>query len=192
MRRRQPLPRLWLMTDERLGDRLLTAVRALPRGAGVVFRHHATPAGERRRLFRLVQAEARRRGMRVVLAGSAGQAAGWRADGVHGRAAERARRGGLRTWPAHCAREIVAGVRAGADVVFLSPAFATRSHPGERVLGVVRFGLLARSCPHPGALFIALGGMGVQGYRRLRPLGAEGWAGIDALAPDQKRKVVPR
>jgi thiamine-phosphate pyrophosphorylase len=38
------------MTDERLGDALWTALRRLPRGAGIVFRHYATPPAERRAL----------------------------------------------------------------------------------------------------------------------------------------------
>ena len=54
MSRRHPLPTIWLMTDERVGD-LLGAIRRLPRGAGVVFRHYATPAEERRRLWRAVR-----------------------------------------------------------------------------------------------------------------------------------------
>ena len=38
MQCRQTLPRLWLMTDERVGDALIPAVERLPRGAGTVFR----------------------------------------------------------------------------------------------------------------------------------------------------------
>ena len=67
--------------------------------------------------------------------------------------------------------------RRGADAVFVSPVFATRSHPGARGLGVVRFGLLVRGCPVP---VVALGGMDARRFRRVRGLGAYGWAGIDA------------
>ena len=35
MKRRQPLPRVWLMTDERQGDGLWGALERLPRGAGM-------------------------------------------------------------------------------------------------------------------------------------------------------------
>ncbi|RYD48780.1 MAG: thiamine phosphate synthase, partial [Sphingomonadales bacterium] len=41
MRCRHPLiPKLWLMTDERMGDDLWDALKRLPRGSGVIFRHY--------------------------------------------------------------------------------------------------------------------------------------------------------
>ncbi len=174
MRRRQPLPRLWLMTDERMGEDLWVALARLPRGSGVVFRHYA--ASDRRALFERVRRVTRRRGLVLVLAGSMQQAVSWRADGVHGRSAHRARpRQLLRTAPVHGARELG---RVTADAVFLSPVFATRSHPGAKTLGSVRFGLLAVCAGTP---VIALGGMDARRFRRISPLGAYGWAAIDAF-----------
>lgn len=79
-------------------------------------------------------------------------------------------------------------MRAGAKLLFASPIYATRSHPGTRALGRVRFGLMSRGLPIP---VIALGGMDERRWRALRPLGVYGWAGIDAWAPDQKRIAVP-
>jgi thiamine-phosphate pyrophosphorylase len=183
MRRRQPLPRLWLMTDERQGDALWTALERLPRGAGIVFRHHATPQCERRALFMKVSALCRRRHLLLLVAGPA-----WlgRADGRHRSGLRRF--GGLRSAPAHDLGEIHAAERAGAAFIFLSPVFPTRSHPGARVLGLLRFGLLARQARVP---VIALGGIDEKKARALP--GAYGWAGIDAWAtPAQKRKAVPR
>src|SRR3546814_2190925 len=78
--RRHP-PRLWLMTDERLGDSLWTALDNLPPGAGIVFRHYCTPLAERRRLFAGVQAIDDRRGLVLVRAGADRLAA--REGGVH-------------------------------------------------------------------------------------------------------------
>ena len=85
MLRRQTLPRLWLMTDERLGERLLSAVERLPRGAGIVFRHYSLPESERRALFDRVKGVARRRRLLLLLAGPDWQARAWGADGSHGR-----------------------------------------------------------------------------------------------------------
>lgn len=175
MHRRQPPPRLWLMTDERQGEALWTALARLPRGAGIVFRHYGLAPGDRRRLFERVRKIARRRGLVLVLAGDARTARTWGADGSHGRAA--GTRAGLRTMSAHSAPELVAARRAGADLVFLSPVFQTRSHPGGGTLGSVRFGLLARQAKLP---VIALGGMDAKRGRALAALGASGWAAIDA------------
>ena len=172
MRRRHSLPRVWMMTDERQGDVLVAAVERLPaRHAGIVFRHYSLPEADRRALFERVKRIARRRGLMLLLAGSASRARAWGADGSHGRG-----RGiGLRTAPAHHARDLRTAERAGAAALFLSPVFPTRSHPGAQPLGPDRFALLARRSRLP---VIALGGMTARRARRLR--GAYGWAAIDA------------
>ena len=85
MQRRQPLPRLWLMTDERLGDRLFAALANLPAGGGIVFRHYRLAENARRALFDRVKEQARRRHQLLLLAGPAEQAEAWGADGSHGR-----------------------------------------------------------------------------------------------------------
>jgi len=159
---------LWLMTDERLGDGLWAALRSLPRGSGVVFRHYATPARERRMLFRHVVRIARARGLVVV---RAGERAGFGEDGVHGAA----RGSGLRTAPAHGRLEAVAAVRRGADVLFVSPVFGTRSHPGGEVLGVRKARRIVQGLP---VVAIALGGMDARRFRGMA--GFDGWAAIDA------------
>jgi thiamine-phosphate pyrophosphorylase len=169
-RRHRNLPTQWLMTDERLGDDLWRALAALPRGAGVIFRHYATPPAERRALFARVAKVARRHGLVLVRAGAARLG---RADGVHG--AGRRRPGELRTWPAHTRREALSGVSAGADLLFVSPLFATRSHPGGRTLSRAGAAAILRGLPIPA---IALGGMSARRFRRLR--GFHGWAAIDA------------
>jgi thiamine-phosphate pyrophosphorylase len=175
------------MTDERQGEALWPALAALPRGAGIVFRHHRTPLAERRRLFVAVRAVARRRGLVLLLSGPARLAAAWRADGAHGRIVQRTARPLLHTAPVHDRREFVAARRAGADLLFLSPVFDTRTHPGGGTLGILHFGFIGRRSPG----VIALGGMDAARFRRLHAIGAHGWAAIDALTPDQKRKAVP-
>jgi len=163
----QPLPRLWLMTDERQGEGLLGAVVRLPEGAGVVFRHYSLAEAERRALFdRVRRAHA---GMLLL----AGPAAAWGADGSHGRGAGE----GLRSAPAHDLAQIRAAEAAGARLIFLSPVFATRSHPRRAPLGPGKFQVLAAATALP---VIALGGMNAARAEGLG--GAYGWAGIDAFA----------
>lgn len=82
----------------------------------------------------------------------------------------------LRIVAVHDMRELGAAQRAGADAVMLSPAFPTRSHPGKRALGPVRFRLLAR---HASVPVIALGGMT---FRRARSFDLRHWAAIDGLS----------
>lgn len=173
------LPRLWLMTDERVAnDKIMSAIERLPRGSGVIFRHHATEPEERRALFRKLRLATRRR--RIVLIGSA--PSDREADGVHLSARSRASRGprptGLLTMSAHDAREVARANALRPALLFLSPVFPTRSHPGAWTLGVPGLARLARLSDAP---VIALGGMNARRFRRLRPLGIHGWAAIDAL-----------
>lgn len=179
MPRRQPLPTRWLMTDERLGEALWEAVARLPRGGGVVFRHYGLPQAERRRIFAKLAKVAHMRQLTLV---RAGRGFGYEAS-VHNSLGR-----GLRTASAHSRREAVAAVRRGAKVVFVSPVFATRSHPGARTLGVRRLRAIYAGLP---VIAIALGGMDEARFRRVRPLGIDGWAGIDAWLRPQKLKAVP-
>lgn len=168
------LPSVWLMTDTRMGDGLWGALQRLPRGAGVVFRHYA--AGDRRALFDRVRGVARRRRLVLVLAGPPALAVAWRADGAHGRSPHvRACRRLLRTAPCHDRRALVAA--RGADLRFVSPLFATRSHPGAAALGLTRCGLMLGGDRRA---LVALGGMTPRRARAARAIGIGGWAAIDA------------
>ncbi|MCW4462383.1 thiamine phosphate synthase [Sphingomonas sp. BT-65] len=184
MRRRHPsrtreLPRRWLMTDPRMGDALWDALAALPRGSGVILRHYALGSEARRALFARVRDIARRRGFILVVGGR--EMPGGRGTASHGR------HRGARTAPAHSRREAITAIRAGAELLFVSPVHPTRSHPGARALGAVRLGLMIRDLGVP---VIALGGMDERRWRALRPLDVHGWAGIDAWMR-QKRIAVP-
>ena len=177
------------MTDERQGVGLWAALERLPRGAGVVFRHYATSGAERRALFARILRVARRRGLVLV---RGGDVAFLGEQGVHGR-----RGMGLVTWSAHDRAQAIDGVRAGAEVLFVSPLFTTRSHPGQSPVGPLRAATLARGLA---VTVIALGGMDERRFARIGKLGFDGYAAIDgwdgaarslARATYQKRKAVP-
>jgi len=76
----------------------------------------------------------------------------------------------------HSLSEIGAANLLGADGLLLSPVFPTRSHPGGKSLGPLRFRLLARRAKAP---VIALGGMD---RRKAKRLGWKRWAAIDGLS----------
>ena len=168
------------MTDERQGEALWDALRALPRGSGIVLRHHSLGERARISLGRRIRRIARRRGLVLVVAGSERLASRIGARGFHQRSARVGSARMLRTVAAHSLPELVLARRAGADLAFLSPVFATATHPGARALGKLRFGLLARRADLP---VIALGGMDARRARALGALGAFGWAGIGGLTP---------
>ena len=171
MRPRHPsLPRLWLMTDPRMGEGLWNAIERLPRGAGIVFRHYELPQAERCALFARLARVASRRGLVLVRAGTRPMRG---EQGAH----NARRRTGILTRAVHSRRDLVAAARDRVDAVFVSPVFATRSHPGSQTTGTVRLGLMRGAISMP---MIALGGMDSIKMRRLRGLRLHGWAGIDA------------
>lgn len=165
------------MTDERQGDDLWAAVRRLPKGAGVIFRHHATPEPERSAIFAALRLLTRTRGLALLVAGDNPRL---RADGTHHRRPGPPRFG---TAPAHDVRELRAAERSGAAAILISPIFPTRSHPGKPALGLMR---LARLCQATDRPVIALGGMTARRGRQTARIGVYGWAAIDAWGTNKR------
>lgn len=161
---RKPPP-LWLFTDHRRLADPRAAIAALPRAlAGVVFRHDG--AANRVGLALEVARICHERRLSLSIAGDWRLAARCGA-GLHlrgGRMPLAPRWLPHLTASAHTAADVRRGRLAGVAVVFISPAFATPSHPGATGLGPVRWARLARMAPARAA---ALGG--VDG-RRIRQL----------------------
>jgi thiamine-phosphate pyrophosphorylase len=182
-RRNRRWPKIWLMTDPRFDDDLLPAIRRLPLGSGVIFRHYTLEHQDRRRLFRAVRHICRQRGHKLLLAGPELLALRWQADGFHSRRYQ-ARSRLPRSAPVHDRAELQEALRSGAELIFLSPLFATASHPGGRALGRLAFNALAKQAG--GRLVIALGGMT---RNKARGLPVHGWAAIDALKKSDRNSL---
>ncbi len=172
------LPHQWLLSDARNDAALERSLVALPRRSGFVFRHYHLGEAERHARFGALAELARKNGHLVVLSDDPARAREWGAEGVYGSAGRIAGAEIFAIATAHDEAEIAASVSAGAAAIMLSPVFATRSHPGGKVLGATRFLALARSTPLP---VIALGGMNAT---RARDLGWPRWAAIDGLTGD--------
>ncbi len=172
------LPATWLISDARNDAVLEKALDTLPRGSGFVFRHYHLPTPQRHARFKVLAHIARARGIPVALAGDPARARDWGADAVYGAPSQVAGAHGLiRVATVHSLRELGEAHRARADLVMLSPVFATRSHPGAKALGPMRARLIARHAQVP---VVMLGGMNA---RRARAMAPHGWAAIDGLTP---------
>ncbi len=156
MRRHHSPPTAWLFTDERLGPDLLGIVRRLPRGSGVILRHHELAPTQRRAQLRRLRRLAITKGLTVL-------------DEQEVRIAR-----------VHSPRELRQALARKPQILFLSPLFATRSHPDWQPLGRMRAAALVRLAGRP---VLALGGMNGRRYRQVRTLGFSGWGGIDAWVP---------
>jgi thiamine-phosphate pyrophosphorylase len=170
------------MTDERQGDRLWAALKTLPRGSGVIVRHRSLDRSARHDLIVRIRKIARAGRLTLIVSGPANLARAMRADGFHSRSLHIGPRNLLRTVAVHDLTELRLAERVRTDLIFLSPAFVTETHPGARPLHRARFGRLVRESRIP---IIALGGMNADRARSLRQFEIYGWAGIGALTPRQ-------
>ncbi len=175
----QPLwPRDWLMTDERMGDRLLEAIGRVPSGTGgIVFRHYSLGPRERLELGKSVAEAARARKLVLAVAADPRLAEQLDAHLVHNPSAPSEL---PISRSVHDEPEARSAAAEGAALVFVSPIYPTRSHPDAPALGPERAARLAKLAGCPA---IALGGMT---FGRFWELGDSfhGWAGIDAWLKD--------
>jgi thiamine-phosphate pyrophosphorylase len=144
-----------------------------------VLRHDGEPG--RAALGRDLARICRARRLVLVVAGDARLAATLGA-GMHLRAGcwpGVQRRHGLITSSAHGLADLVRARRSGASLAFLSPAFATLSHPDADALGPVRWMRLARSAR---LLVAALGGIDGTTVWRLPRRACHAIGAIGALA----------
>ena len=172
-RQRVRAPVVWLFTDAvRIPD-VLAAVRALPPGCGVVFRHDGVPG--RPGLARAVLALCRARRHRMVM--TAPRIAG---AGLHVRAGRRPNARPLPAWvtsSAHSRLEVLRARRLGVEAVFLSPVFATASHAAAPGLGPLRWRKMGLGL----GTLLALGGVSQETVRAL-PRSCLGFGAIGALS----------
>ena len=174
-----PWPREWLMTDERMDDRLWSAIGALPEGTGIVFRHYSLSHDERRLLGIRIGEVSRERGLTLAVAGDVGLANLLKGALVHNPAGDPGTLPFSRS--AHSVAEADGAIAAGASLIFLSPIFATRSHPARTPMPREVARQIVANSPIP---VVALGGVNRTRFVELERDGFYGWAGIDAWSGD--------
>lgn len=174
------LPKLWLFTDVRNDSNLEQSIARLPRFSGIVFRHYHLDEEDRKGRFQQIRRVAKRYGHIMLLAGPPRLARLWKADGVHGRAWSAIETSTLiHSAPVHDPAEIAIAKRNGADLLFISPIFRTRSHPAAKPMNRM---ILKHMMQLSGRPVILLGGMSAHRFRTIGLKSAHGWAAIDALA----------
>ncbi len=180
-------PGVWLVGDARRLPDATVAARGLPRGAGVLARDQGPG------VLPLLARLCRQHGLALVVAGD-GRAALAQRAGLHvpDRRPVRgllpflaARRAGAPwarlTLAVHGRAGLGRARRLGAGAAFVSPAFATASHPGAPALGPHRWARLAAALPR-GVVAVALGGVTPATAKHLPPQAAA-VAAIGALLP---------
>lgn len=155
--------------------------RAMPAGAAIVLRDYQTP--ERAAMAKRLRTICAARKVFLIIGADIDLAESVGADGVHLPSwfdAGRAKLDDLIvTASCHTRLELDRTAKQGADLAFLSPAFATRSHPGAKHLGPDAFREIAVTSPMP---ILALGGVDEANASLLAGPNVAGLAAIGAFS----------
>ncbi len=175
---------LAFLTDFRRAPDPARIIDCLPAGTAVIFRDYETP--DRAEWAQRLTQQARSRNLLFYVAGDEALARRCGADGLHlpaFRVAETATRPAdlLLSVACHSENELTAAAALKPDSLFLSPVFATISHPGAPHLGAARFRALAREAPAP---VLALGGVTAENAPTLRGENVAGFGAIGAFTHD--------
>jgi thiamine-phosphate pyrophosphorylase len=162
-RRGRALPTLWLFTDDARTPDPAAVLAGLPRTVGVVLRGLARGVAVRGRVVAVAGRLRARCGLHLPSAQLSRPPFGWR-------------RAPFVTAAVHDVPQAVRARRLGVAIGFVSPAFATASHPGAPALGRRRALRLARLLPAAGLL----GGISES---RVRGLSPAAFGAIEALLP---------
>lgn len=171
-RRGRKLPTLWLFADDARTPDLAARLATLPGELGLVLRSRdparlaALAVAARGRVASVTDARlALRHGLGLHLSAVRLRCPpfGWR-------------RAAFLTAAAHNAAEVRLARRMRVAIAFVSPIFATASHPGAKALGVLRAARM-------GAGVGLLGGINARTVRRLRALRAVAYGAVGGLAP---------
>lgn len=170
---------VFLTDADRVPNPLLIA-RVLPASAAIVLRDYRSPnrAGLAAQLKSICDA----RDLKLLIGADFALAESVGAHGVHlprwFEPERYAPEGMMLSASCHNAKELAQADAMGADVAFLSPVFATASHPGATGFGSEKFLSLAARSPLP---VLALGGVNESNAAALTGPNVAGIAAIGAF-----------
>ncbi len=178
------LPPVFLITDRHRQGDPAPLLAALPAGSAVILRDYDIP--ERRHIAQTLRLLTRQHRLKLLIGGDEALAAATGADGMHlpeslHHLAPRIRARHPRwllTGAAHGYAALCSAARHHLNAALLSPVFPTRSHPGARHLGSVRYARLAQGASLP---VFALGGIAPETLKRLKKTKTAGIAAISGF-----------
>ena len=177
------LPLLFAFSDEARDPDPMVLINRLPSGSGFIFRHYLSP--NRKYIAIKVVKACQERNLLCFIAGDLQLSLHTKADGVHlpehllrrpiYGLSHFKKRGGFVTAATHSLSAGLAAQKYGADGVFISPVFATKSHISSAHIGLMRFARITKRLSIP---TFALGGINISQTTRLKKSGAYGLGGI--------------
>lgn len=171
---------LAFLTDQKRAPQPQLIARALPPGAAMILRDYEHK--DRAALAVELKSICAERGLFLLIGADSDLAEEIGADGHHAPAwyngPQAAFPHAINTTSCHDAAALSGATAAGFDVIFLSPAFPTASHPGKAALGANNFRKLAAMSPAP---VLALGGVTEENAHQLAGANVAGLAAIGAF-----------
>jgi len=162
------------------------AIENLPKNSAVIFREYDLPAQEREKLAQEIIAICRKNNHKILIGKNFELARKLKADGVHFSDNDRLSLQILnrRNLPqkfilsvaCHNFLSVLKFRKLKVDAVFISPIFATKSHPEAKLIGLQALSRIILKAKHP---IYALGGINSQNINSLQKLGAKGIGGIE-------------
>ena len=183
------LPPLVLMTDEKRLPEPVLAIKNLPSGSAVIYRHYGL--ADREGFGRHLRQAAFEADVLFLVAGDHALAQSLEADGTHmpenlafrlegSPPFERADgKKSFNTIAVHSHQALERAAASGVNAALLSPVFATKSHPGSEPLGATKANIWGAQSALP---VYALGGISPSNALALKEGAFAGLAAIDALS----------
>lgn len=181
-------------TDRKKVKNFEQVIKTLPKNSIIIIREYDLDEESREIFAKNIISLARPRGLKILAAKSFSLARKIKADGVHFSDRDilplqffkkkSFPKNFIFSFAAHDFRVLN---KIKADMIFLSPIFATSSHPDTKPLGLrnlAKISLKTRKAHYFSPPVYALGGVNAQNLKSLRKLGIHGFAAIDLFSKD--------
>ena len=173
-------------TDRKRCADLSLAIKKLPKNSAVIFREYDLDEAAREKLAQEIIAICRGRNHKILIGKNVALARKLRADGIHFSDNDILPLAvfNRQNWPrefifsfaCHNFLSVLKSQQLKVDLLFVSPIFATKSHPNIAPLGLMQLSKIIRASKVP---VFALGGVNEKNIHTLERLGAQGFGAIE-------------
>jgi thiamine-phosphate pyrophosphorylase len=178
-------------TNRKRCDDLSLVIKKLPKNSAVIFREYDLESKEREILAQKLFAICQAKNHKFLIGKNLELARKLRADGVHFSDKDLLPLEvfNRQNWPekfifsfaCHNFLSVIKSQQLGADMIFVSPIIASKSHPDVVPLGLRELSRIVRVSKIP---VFALGGVGAKNIHLLKKLGVAGFGGIGIFCED--------
>ncbi|MES2677112.1 MAG: thiamine phosphate synthase [Pseudomonadota bacterium] len=175
------LPEMFFFTDRKRVSNVLEVVENLPENAAIIIREYDLKADQRLNFAQQIALIARRKNLKFLVGKDWNLAQEIGANGVHfsdfdqNFAVPKNRHNMILSYSCHRPESIVEAEKLGADLLFYSPIFASKSHLNQQPVGIDGLKNFIKKTSLP---VYALGGIDEQNIKLLNNTNISGIGGI--------------